>query len=58
MTGDTITLTLARDDATLVRTALQLLVDTLGREEADELREVKALIRRLDEAMAETTSAT
>ena len=33
----------------LVRTALQMLEDTLGREEADELAEVQALLRRLPE---------
>jgi hypothetical protein len=31
----------------LVRTALKLLEDMLGREEADELGEVQALLRRL-----------
>jgi hypothetical protein len=31
----------------LVRTALEILEDTLGRDEADELAEVQALLRRL-----------
>ena len=33
----------------LVRMALEMLVDTLGRDEADELAEVQALLRRLPE---------
>ena len=31
----------------LVRTALEMLEDTLGREEAEELEEVQALLQRL-----------
>ena len=34
----------------LVRTALEMLEDTLGHEEADELAEVQALLRRLPQA--------
>jgi hypothetical protein len=47
--GDTTTLVLDRDEANLLRTALRLLEDTLGHEEADELRQVQALLRKLDE---------
>jgi hypothetical protein len=50
MADDTLQLALDVDEAQLVRTALVLLEDTLGREEADELRAVKSLIRKLDEA--------
>ena len=32
----------------LLRTALRLLISTLGREEADELRAAQALLARLD----------
>ena len=49
MAGDTVNLVLDRDEARLLRTALVLLEDTLGHDEADELRAVKALIRKLDE---------
>ena len=34
----------------LLRTALEMLEDTLGREEAEELAEVQALLRRLPDA--------
>ncbi len=34
----------------LVRTALEMLEDTLGHEEADELAEVQALLRHLPKA--------
>ena len=50
MAGGTLNLVLDDDEARLVRTALVLLEDTLGRDEADELRAVKELIRKLDEA--------
>ena len=50
MADETLTITVTGDEALLLRTALALLRDTLGREEADELREVKALIARLDAA--------
>ena len=36
----------------LVRTALEMLEDTLGREEAEELAEVQALLHRLPETTA------
>jgi hypothetical protein len=39
--------TLAPSEIDLIRTALEMLEDTLGREEADELGEVQALLRRL-----------
>jgi hypothetical protein len=42
-----VTLALTASELTLVRTALELLEDTLGREEADELAEVQALLARL-----------
>ena len=35
------------DETLLLRTALEMLEDTLGREEADELEEVQALLARL-----------
>ena len=43
-----IRLELSADELELVKTALRLLLSTLGHEEADELHEVRALIRRLD----------
>jgi hypothetical protein len=48
MAGETLNLVLDADEARLLRTALVLLEDTLGHDEADELRAVKALIRKLD----------
>lgn len=45
-----ITLELDRDEADLVKAALRLLESTLGREQADELEEVQALLSRLDAA--------
>jgi hypothetical protein len=44
---DTIRLDLTPDELQLLRTALEILEDTLGREEADELEEVQALLARL-----------
>jgi len=44
---DTFRLDLSPDEALLVKTALEMLEDTLGRDEADELKEVQALLRRL-----------
>jgi len=41
------TVTLTPSELDLVRTALEMLEDTLGREEADELGEVQGLLRRL-----------
>jgi hypothetical protein len=57
MAGDTLNLALDADEVRLVRTALVLLEDALGREEAEELRAVKALIRKLDEGAAPSTLA-
>jgi hypothetical protein len=48
--AQTVQLSLTADEAQLVRAALKLLESTLGREEADELREVQALIARVDAA--------
>jgi hypothetical protein len=42
--------TLTPSELDLVRTALEILEDTLGREEADELGEVQGLLRRLPHA--------
>jgi hypothetical protein len=43
----TVSLELSVSEVELVRTALEMLEDTLGREEADELQEVQELLRRL-----------
>lgn len=43
----TVSLELSGSEVQLVRTALEMLEDTLGREEADELQEVQELLRRL-----------
>ena len=43
-----VTLELTADELQLVRTALQLLRSTLGRQEADELHEVRLLLARLE----------
>ncbi len=43
-------LELTPDELEYVRSALMLLESTLGREEADELREVIDLLRRVEEA--------
>jgi hypothetical protein len=48
----TFPLELSPSELSLLRTALELLEDTLGREEADELEEVQALLRRLPEPPA------
>ena len=45
-----IRLELTPDEVQLLRTALELLEDTLGREEADELKEVQALLAHLPKA--------
>ncbi len=44
-------LELSMSEAELLRTSLMLLESTLGREEADELHEVKALVARVTEAI-------
>jgi hypothetical protein len=41
---------LAPDEAELVKTALRLLLSMLGRDEADEMAQVKALLRKLETA--------
>jgi hypothetical protein len=46
----TLRLDLTASEVALIRTALELLEDTLGREEADELAEVQAILRRLPSA--------
>jgi len=43
-------LDLSADEFDLVRTALRLLLSTLGREEAEELEEVRALLARIGSA--------
>jgi len=45
----TVSIELTGAELQLVRTALQILEDTLGHEEADELEAVQALLRRLPE---------
>lgn len=41
---------LTADEQALVVTALRLLLSTLGKEEADEIREIEALLARLEAA--------
>jgi hypothetical protein len=43
---------LTQSELQLLRTALEMLEDTLGHEEADELEEVQALLARLPAASA------
>jgi hypothetical protein len=43
----TVSLELSVSEVELMRTALEMLEDTLGREEADELEEVQELLKRL-----------
>ena len=43
---------LSAAELALVRTALQMLEDTLGHEEAEELAEVQAILRRLPDVRA------
>jgi len=43
----TVRLDLSPNEFELVRTALRLLLSTLGHEEAEELQEVRALLQRL-----------
>jgi hypothetical protein len=47
-TGQPVNLELSADEFELVLTALRVLLSTLGREEADELEEVRALVGRLE----------
>ncbi len=49
----TFPLELTPSELSLLRTALEMLEDTLGHEEADELAEVQALLRRLPEVPPE-----
>jgi hypothetical protein len=42
-----IRLDLTRSEVALLRTALEMLEDTLGRDEANELEEVQAILARL-----------
>ncbi len=51
-TSVTFPLELTPSELALVRTALEMLEDTLGHEEADELEEVQSLLRRLPEVPA------
>jgi len=44
----TVQLSLTADELQLVRTALRLLLSTLGRDEAEELKEVQAILARID----------
>jgi hypothetical protein len=46
----TVQLTLTTEELKLVRTALGFLVSTLGREEAEELAAVQAILDRIDAA--------
>jgi hypothetical protein len=46
-TGAVTRLDLTAGEVEIIRTALQMLEDTLGREEAEELEEVQALLARL-----------
>ena len=48
-TDVTFPIEMTSSELALVRMALEMLEDTLGREEADELAEVQALLRRLPE---------
>jgi hypothetical protein len=50
--GGSVRLDLSPSEAELLTTALKLLESTLGREEADELEEVQALLARLRSASA------
>jgi hypothetical protein len=49
MTSGAITLEFTDNDFQLVLTALRLLLSTLGREEAEELEQVRALLARLED---------
>ena len=47
-TTSSTTIELSASELELVRTALKVLLSTLGREEADELEEVEALLARIN----------
>jgi hypothetical protein len=49
---DGIVLRLSPSEAELLRTALRLLLSALGRDEAEELEAVKALLQRLEATSA------
>ena len=49
----TVPIQLTANELRLVRTALEMLEDTLGHEEAEELDEVQALLERLPKAARE-----
>jgi hypothetical protein len=55
--AETVRLDLTRDDFELVRTALKVLLSTLGREEAEELEQVRALLGRLESSRGFATSS-
>jgi len=46
----TVELSFTPDELQLTRTALRLLLSTLGRDEAEELAEVQAILARIDAA--------
>jgi hypothetical protein len=50
--GTSVRLDLSPSEAQLLTTALKLLENTLGREEAEELQEVQALLAKLRRAQA------
>ena len=53
----TVSLTLSSNELELIRTALGLLESTLGREQAGELHDVKALLARIESSSATTPGA-
>jgi signal transduction histidine kinase len=48
MTKDARRVAMTEDEVELVRTALRLLLATLGKDEADEMREVERLLAKLE----------
>lgn len=48
LTVDSLLVDLAPDELELVRMALRVLLATLGKDEADEIREIEALLARLE----------
>jgi hypothetical protein len=55
--AETVRLDLNRDDFELVKTSLDVLLSTLGREEAEELEQVRALLGRLEPIRGSATSS-
>jgi hypothetical protein len=49
-TTSSTTIELSPSELALVRTALQFLLSTLGRDEADEIGEVQALLAKLEQS--------